>query len=147
MCCISSHHHHVLYLLTPPPSAVSPHITTLCCISSHHHHVLYLLTSPPPCVVSPHTTTLCCISSHHHPVLYPLTPPPCAVSLLDDRYSNCLELTTLPEMVFGDNKLRLLHTAHGCGIEFNTFDALKTVKKVPPVDVKVAAADSWLKSR
>ena len=63
------------------------------------------------------------------------------------RFSNSLELSVLPEMVFGDNLLRLYHTESDCGVEFNTLDALRAVNKDPPSDIKVAAADKWLKSR
>lgn len=52
----------------------------------------------------------------------------------------------MPEMVFGDNRLRL-ELESGAGVEFNSLDALLCVKNEAPSDIKVAAAESWRKTR
>lgn len=52
----------------------------------------------------------------------------------------------MPEMVFGDNRLRL-ELASGAGVEFNALDALLCVKNEAPSDIKVSAAESWQKTR
>lgn len=51
----------------------------------------------------------------------------------------------LPEMLFGDNVLRIQH-ADGYGIEFNAIDALKRVNNMDDA-VKVACAQEWQESR
>lgn len=57
----------------------------------------------------------------------------------------------LPEMTFGRNKLRLLHTPTGWEYTFDASNALKGVRngELGPGDgaVKVGYADAWLKSR
>ena len=52
-----------------------------------------------------------------------------------------LGTTHLPEMVFGDSSLELIHKASGIHIHFNAFDALHEWKKeaLPPVEVPAAA--------
>ncbi|XP_071486591.1 TIP41-like protein [Diadema antillarum] len=61
------------------------------------------------------------------------------------RYEEDLKLPQLPEMLFGENKLKVQHTA-GFGIEFNTIDALWRVdNKNDPV--KVAYANAWREAR
>lgn len=60
-------------------------------------------------------------------------------------YTNTLELPHLPEMVFPNNVLYLIHSS-GAQIEFNALDALRKVcnGKLP---IKVACADVWKESR
>ena len=62
------------------------------------------------------------------------------------RYTSTLELSCLPEMVFGDNHLRL-ELVGGAGVEFNALDALRCVKNEAPSDLKVATAEAWQKTR
>ncbi|XP_043928282.1 TIP41-like protein [Protopterus annectens] len=52
----------------------------------------------------------------------------------------------LPEMLFGDNVLRIQHT-EGFGIEFNAKDALRRVRNCQQELVKVACAEEWQESR
>lgn len=54
-------------------------------------------------------------------------------------------MPSLPEMLFGDNVLRIQHT-DGYGIEFNAIDALKRVNNMQD-SVKVACAQEWQESR
>lgn len=54
-------------------------------------------------------------------------------------------MPSLPEMLFGDNVLRIQHS-DSFGIEFNAFDALKRVNNMED-SVKVACAQEWLESR
>ena len=54
-------------------------------------------------------------------------------------------MPSLPEMLFGDNILRIQHT-DGYGIEFNAIDALKRVNIMEDA-VKVACAQEWQDSR
>lgn len=54
-------------------------------------------------------------------------------------------MPSLPEMLFGDNVLRIQHT-DGYGIEFNAIDALKQVSSMED-SVKVACAQEWQESR
>lgn len=54
-------------------------------------------------------------------------------------------MPSLPEMLFGDNVLRIEHT-DGYGIEFNAIDALKRVNNMEDA-VKVACAQEWQESR
>ena len=54
-------------------------------------------------------------------------------------------MPSLPEMLFGDNILRIQHT-DGYGIEFNAIDALKRVNNMHD-SVKVACAQEWQESR
>lgn len=54
-------------------------------------------------------------------------------------------MPSLPEMLFGDNVLRIQHT-DGFGIEFNAIDALKRVNNMKD-SVKVACAQEWQESR
>lgn len=61
------------------------------------------------------------------------------------RYSNALELPHLPEMVFPNNVLTIIHPS-GATIEFNALDALKRVcnGKLP---IAVACSEAWRESR
>ncbi|CAB3977496.1 Hypothetical predicted protein [Paramuricea clavata] len=62
-----------------------------------------------------------------------------------ERFTNELKLPSLPEMVFGDNCLRIEHQA-GFGLEFNALDALRLVDSERDL-MKVACAEDWQKSR
>ena len=66
-------------------------------------------------------------------------------TLLTLRFTNELKLPSLPEMVFGDNCLRIEHQA-GFGLEFNALDALRLVDSERDL-MKVACAEDWQKSR
>ena len=61
------------------------------------------------------------------------------------RYDSELKLPQLPEMIFGDNSLRLEHN-DGFGLEFNALDALKGVDAEHDL-MKVAVADAWKEAR
>ncbi|KAM6983782.1 TIP41-like protein [Tautogolabrus adspersus] len=62
-----------------------------------------------------------------------------------ERLAEEMNLPSLPEMLFGDNVLRIQHT-DGFGIEFNAIDALKRVNNMEDA-VKVACAQEWQESR
>ncbi|XP_076607011.1 TIP41-like protein [Chaetodon auriga] len=62
-----------------------------------------------------------------------------------DRLAEEMNMPSLPEMLFGDNTLRIQHT-DGYGIEFNAIDALKRVSNMEDA-VKVACAQEWQESR
>ncbi|XP_034044688.1 TIP41-like protein [Thalassophryne amazonica] len=62
-----------------------------------------------------------------------------------ERLAEEMGLPSLPEMLFGDNVLRILHV-DGYGIEFNAVDALKRVNNMED-SVKVACAQEWRESR
>ncbi|XP_022089894.1 TIP41-like protein [Acanthaster planci] len=66
-------------------------------------------------------------------------------SLQLERYHQELELPQLPEMIFGDNVLRIMNVG-GYGIEFNAFDSLKRVDAHND-PIKVAAAQKWQEAR
>lgn len=51
----------------------------------------------------------------------------------------------LPEMIFGGNKVRLVHDPSGAVVEFNTLDALDSL--APKADFKVAYYKEWLSTR
>lgn len=61
------------------------------------------------------------------------------------RLGGEMKLPSLPEMLFGDNVLRIQHT-DGYGIEFNAIDALRRVNNMEDA-VKVACAQEWQESR
>lgn len=56
-----------------------------------------------------------------------------------------MNMPSLPEMLFGDNILRIQHN-DGYGIEFNAIDALRRVNNMEDA-VKVACAQEWQESR
>eukprot|EP00252_Welwitschia_mirabilis_P018188 TRINITY_DN40443_c0_g1_i1.p1 TRINITY_DN40443_c0_g1~~TRINITY_DN40443_c0_g1_i1.p1 ORF type:complete len:308 (-),score=61.92 TRINITY_DN40443_c0_g1_i1:223-1146(-) len=58
-----------------------------------------------------------------------------------DEWIKNLEVAQLPEMVFGDSSLELVHEDSEIKIHFNAFDALQEWKKesLPPVEVPAAA--------
>lgn len=62
-----------------------------------------------------------------------------------ERLSEEMSMPSLPEMLFGDNVLRIQHI-DGYGIEFNAIDALKRVNNMED-SVKVACAQEWQQSR
>lgn len=61
------------------------------------------------------------------------------------RLAEEMSMPSLPEMLFGDNVLRIQHK-DGFGIEFNAIDALKRVNNMEDA-VKVACAQEWQESR
>lgn len=72
-----------------------------------------------------------------------------ATSGSNDRHNAFHQLTLphLPDMVFPDNILRLVHNEKGqSGIEFNSLDALKRVDDSNDT-VKVAVAEAWKEAR
>ncbi|XP_038048067.1 TIP41-like protein [Patiria miniata] len=62
-----------------------------------------------------------------------------------ERYHQELELPQLPEMLFGDNVLKILNTG-GYGMEFNALDSMKRVD-AHNAPFKVAAAQKWQEAR
>ncbi|KAF2673696.1 TIP41-domain-containing protein [Microthyrium microscopicum] len=54
---------------------------------------------------------------------------------------------TVPEMIFGDNYVRVEHVKSGWGIEFNTFDALDRVDKTGDKMLKVSYSKEWQDNR
>lgn len=52
-----------------------------------------------------------------------------------------------PEMIFGDNAVRLEHVATGWSIEFNAFDALDRVDKTGEKRFEVAYSKEWQQTR
>ncbi|CAM6093239.1 unnamed protein product [Calypogeia fissa] len=69
----------------------------------------------------------------------------CTILKMDEveRWEKKLQTTHLPEMVFGDSALELLHEASGIKIHFNPFDALLGWKKESLPPVEVPAAVKW----
>lgn len=61
--------------------------------------------------------------------------------LSQSRLEKTLGTIHLPEMVFGDNSLELLHEATGAKIHFNALDALRSWRQesLPPVQIPAAA--------
>ncbi|TRY94816.1 hypothetical protein DNTS_029840 [Danionella cerebrum] len=62
-----------------------------------------------------------------------------------ERLAEEMKMPSLPEMLFGDNVLRIQHV-DGFGVEFNAIDALKCVNNLREC-VKVACAEEWRESR
>lgn len=52
-----------------------------------------------------------------------------------------------PEMIFGDNSVRIEHAKSGWSIDFNAFDALDRVDKTGNSALKVAYSKEWHKNR
>ena len=52
-----------------------------------------------------------------------------------------------PEMIFGDNLIRIEHAHSGWFIEFNAFDALDLVDKTGDHMFKVAYSKEWQQNR
>jgi TIP41-like family len=73
----------------------------------------------------------------------------CEVSLIvflgNYSFESQLEIPHVPEMIFAQNCLSLLHE-RGFGIEFTTLEALKRVSCKPDV-VQVAGAKEWKEAR
>jgi len=67
------------------------------------------------------------------------------IALCLSRLAEEINMPSLPEMLFGDNVLRIQHT-DGYGIEFNAIDALRRVNNMEDA-VKVACAQEWQESR
>lgn len=53
----------------------------------------------------------------------------------------------VPEMIFGDNLVRLLHAPSGWALSFNAYDALDAVGKTAENMLQVAYAAEWASSR
>nr|XP_022344260.1 TIP41-like protein [Crassostrea virginica] len=62
-----------------------------------------------------------------------------------ERFESQLELPQVPEMIFADNVLRVVHD-DGYGIEFNALDALKCVDAHHD-PLKVAVSQAWREAR
>lgn len=62
-----------------------------------------------------------------------------------EKLANELHMPSLPEMMFGDNVLRIQHGS-GFGIEFNATDALRCVNNYQGM-LKVACAEEWREGR
>ena len=54
---------------------------------------------------------------------------------------------TVPEMIFGDNYIKVEHPKSGWGIEFNAFDALDQVDKTGDKMLKVSYSKEWQENR
>lgn len=52
-----------------------------------------------------------------------------------------------PEMIFGDNCVRLEHVSTGWSVEFNAFDALDRVDKTGEKRLEVAYSKEWQQTR
>lgn len=68
---------------------------------------------------------------------------PILASLATREWEEKLRTSHLPEMVFGESSLNLLHLESGVKIHFNAFDALKGWKQEPLPPVEVTAAAKW----
>lgn len=62
------------------------------------------------------------------------------------RFEAQLDLPHVPDMIFAENCLRLMHN-RGFGIEFTTLDALKHVGTEPDGILQVADAKAWKEAR
>ncbi|XP_075292500.1 TIP41-like protein isoform X1 [Opisthocomus hoazin] len=71
--------------------------------------------------------------------------PPISICAFLRALADELHMPSLPEMMFGDNILRIQHD-RGFGIEFNATDALKCVNNCQGM-IKVACAEEWQESR
>jgi type 2A phosphatase activator TIP41 len=52
-----------------------------------------------------------------------------------------------PEMIFGDNSIRIDHVKSGWSIDFNAFDALDRVDKTGDSMLKVSYSKEWQQNR
>ena len=52
-----------------------------------------------------------------------------------------------PEMIFGDNYVRIEHLESGWGIQFNAFDALDRVDKTGKKMLQVSYSKEWRANR
>lgn len=62
------------------------------------------------------------------------------------KYTNELELTHLPEIVFANNQLKI-ESKNGKYINFNTFDAIKMIDNSKYPDFKVSMSEAWVSTR
>ncbi|KAJ2679216.1 Tap42 interacting protein, partial [Coemansia sp. RSA 1285] len=78
------------------------------------------------------------ITSCHRPILSNTT---------IEQYSHELGFN-VPEMIFGDNYLRIRHAASGCTIELTALDGLRQVDTGPDSakSVQVSIAQNWTES-
>lgn len=65
--------------------------------------------------------------------------------VLNFRWSQKLGIGILPEMVFGNNYLKLRHNASGREVIFSCIDALDMVNKTEAPDIVVMASEAWRK--
>lgn len=65
---------------------------------------------------------------------------------LDDWENNKLKGLTLPEMIFGNNYVRIENTRDHWTLEFNALDALKQVK-LEDSGIRVAYSQKWINSK
>lgn len=63
-----------------------------------------------------------------------------------DNWDTLLSGLTMPEMIFGNNSVRIENTKHGWCLEFNALDALKAVK-MEDSGIRVSYAHKWIKSK
>jgi len=63
-----------------------------------------------------------------------------------EEMTNKLGITP-PEMIFGDNSVRIEHAKSGWSIEFNAFDALDRVDKTGDSMLKVSYSKEWQQNR
>ena len=62
------------------------------------------------------------------------------------RFSQDVELPSLPEMVFPGNSLRLEHSESSCVLEFLALEALKLVENTHD-PLKVPVAEEWSRTQ
>lgn len=65
---------------------------------------------------------------------------------LNDWETKLKGLSALPEMIFGNNYVRIMNTRDEWGIEFNALDALKMVK-LEDTGIRVAHSKNWIESK
>eukprot|EP01119_Soliformovum_irregulare_P011072 TRINITY_DN2749_c0_g1_i2.p1 TRINITY_DN2749_c0_g1~~TRINITY_DN2749_c0_g1_i2.p1 ORF type:complete len:232 (+),score=52.56 TRINITY_DN2749_c0_g1_i2:176-871(+) len=58
-----------------------------------------------------------------------------------------LKHKTMPEMVFGNNNVKLSHEQTGFTLELNTFDAFKAMDHDTKQTTKVAYSEEWIQSK
>ena len=63
------------------------------------------------------------------------------------RYEPKITLKHLPDMVFVQNRLVVAFSGGKFGIEFNTVDAVNSIKDAPTTDARVASAEVWQGAR
>lgn len=63
------------------------------------------------------------------------------------RYSDQLTLKHLPDMVFPDNYLHLLHVPTGLVLEFNTLEAIKLISTQDTESIQIACSEAWQASK
>lgn len=65
---------------------------------------------------------------------------------LEDWENNKLKGLTLPEMIFGNNEIRIENTARDWSMDFNALDALRAVK-LEDSGIRVSYSNKWLNSK